>query len=602
MSPLGFLGRPDRWLWTIHRYRGTLSAAPNFGYELCCRKIPEERLEGLSLGSWRCALNGSEPVSAETVERFSRRFARYGFRPEALMPGYGLAESAVALCLAPIGRRAVIDRVSRRPFEREGRAQPASPAETSPLRFVSMGRPLPGHEVSVVDALGEPLPEGRMGQLRFRGPSSMDSYYRSPEVTDRVTLPGGWIDTGDLAYLKDGELYVTGRSKDLIIKAGRNLVPDEIEAVTGSVEGVRKGCVAAFGVTDPKAGTERLVIVAETRATEPDELRALESAIIRNVSEAIDLPPDRVVLVPPRSVPKTPSGKIRRGTAREWFQAGRLGVGERLSARVALEVARAWLGRAAASGWAHARRAAYLLYLAVALPAAVVLVVLPGWALTLLSGRRAALAVQRLASRLGLWVAGIRISMQGLEHLPARGPAILVANHSSYVDIPALLGHLSLDVRILAKQEVLGWPIVGTFVRKVGHPTVDRWEFRRSVDAARAIEGRLSAGEAILFFPEGTFVRAAGLRPFRMGAFETAVATGIPIVPMAVRGTRRALRGGSALPRPGRVNLWIGPPVRPEGKGWPAVTALRDRVRDQIAAHTGEPRLEIVAGGPARAT
>jgi 1-acyl-sn-glycerol-3-phosphate acyltransferase len=599
ISPLSFLGQPERWLWTVHRYRGTLSAAPNFGYELCCRKIRDERLEGLSLASWRCALNGSEPVHADTVERFCRRFARFGFREEALMPGYGLAESAVALCLAPLGRPAVVDRISRRAFQTEGRAEPAAPTEASPLRFVSMGPPLPGHDVEIVDERGEPLPERRMGHLRFRGPSRMVGYFGRPDATAQATSPGGWLGTGDLAYRKDGEVFVTGRSKDLIIKAGRNLVPDEIEAAVGSVDGIRGGCVAAFGVADPEAGTERLIVVAETRATDPEELRALEAAVVRSVAEAVDLPPDRVVLVPPRSVPKTPSGKIRRGAARELYQGGRLGAPEHLSFRVALAVGRARLARWAGSAWARARRAGYLLYLALALPAAVVAIVLPGWVLALLlPGRGPALVLQRLACRLALQVARVRVSVEGLEHLPERGPIILAANHSSYLDTPVLLGHLPLDLRIVAKQEVLGWPIVGTFVRKLGHPTVDRWEFRKSVEAARAMERRLAAGEAILFFPEGTFERAAGLRPFRLGAFETAVQAGVSVVPMALRGSRRALPPGSARPRPGSIQLWIGAPIAPEGEGWPAVTGLRDRVRDAIAAHAGEPRLEIVASGP----
>ncbi|MGH7567847.1 MAG: fatty acyl-AMP ligase, partial [Gemmatimonadales bacterium] len=247
MSPLSFLARPERWLWAIHERGATLSPAPNFAYELCVRKIPDTALEGLDLSSWRCALNGSEPVSPDTLDRFARRFARHGFRPEAFMPGYGLAESTVTLCLPPVGRGPVVDRVARVPCERNGRAEPAAPENGTALRFVSVGSPLAGHEVRIVNQAGEELPERVVGRLVFRGPSTMAGYFRNPEGTAAITLPGGWLDSGDLAYRSEGELYITGRRKDLIIKGGRNLIPQEIEEVAGSVEGVRKGCVVAFG-------------------------------------------------------------------------------------------------------------------------------------------------------------------------------------------------------------------------------------------------------------------------------------------------------------------------------------------------------------------
>jgi 1-acyl-sn-glycerol-3-phosphate acyltransferase len=190
--------------------------------------------------------------------------------------------------------------------------------------------------------------------------------------------------------------------------------------------------------------------------------------------------------------------------------------------------------------------------------------------------------------------------MEGLENLPEHKPVILAANHSSYLDALVLLAHVPRDMGIVAKSEVLGWPIVGTFVRKAGHPTVDRWEFRKSVADSRAIARRLGTGEAVLFFPEGTFVRAAGLRPFRMGAFEIAGEADVPIVPVAISGTRRALPPGRPLPRPGHVRVWIGPALAPEGAAWPAVIGLRDKVFEAIAAECGEPKMEIVAGGPLR--
>ena len=191
-SPLSFLARPERWLWAIHERRATLSAAPNFAYELCVRRIKDEALEGLDLSSWRCALNGAEPVSPETLERFVARFSRYGFRPEAMLPVYGLAENAVAVAFPPPGRRPRIDRVAREPFGTEDRAVAASDGDGSALRFVSVGRALPEHDVKVLDGAGREVGERVVGRLAFRGPSMTSGYYSKPEATAAIRLEDGF--------------------------------------------------------------------------------------------------------------------------------------------------------------------------------------------------------------------------------------------------------------------------------------------------------------------------------------------------------------------------------------------------------------------------
>jgi acyl-CoA synthetase (AMP-forming)/AMP-acid ligase II len=245
LSPLAFLRRPERWLWAFHRHRGTLSPAPNFAYELCVRKVSDAAIAGLDLSTWRVALNGAEPISAETVERFSARYAPHGFRPEAMMPVYGLAECTVALTFAPAGRAPRIELVDRDAFQKAKRAEPASKDELNPLQFVSVGRALPEHEIRIVDDNDQLLEERLEGHVQFRGASAMQGYYRNPEATSVVRTADGWYRTGDLGYLAEGELYITGRVKDLIIKAGRNIYPQEVELAAG-VEGVRRGCVAAL--------------------------------------------------------------------------------------------------------------------------------------------------------------------------------------------------------------------------------------------------------------------------------------------------------------------------------------------------------------------
>ncbi len=176
----------------------------------------------------------------------------------------------------------------------------------------------------------------------------------------------------------------------------------------------------------------------------------------------------------------------------------------------------------------------------------------------------------------------------------------MASNHASYSDVPVLLTLLPADVLFVAKKEIASWPFIGTFIRRVGHLTVDREDSGQSVAAAAEVARAVEEGRSVLVFPEATFTAATGLRPFRLGVFKTAVETGVPVVPLALKGTRRLLREGAWLPRPGTIRLWVGAPIAPEGTGWKAVVALRDRVREAIAAHCGEPRLDIVAGGLAR--
>ncbi|MFN2368169.1 MAG: AMP-binding protein, partial [Desulfurivibrionaceae bacterium] len=261
MSPLTFLARPVRWLKAISRHRGTLAAAPNFAYELCSRRIEAEELQGIDLGSWRCAFNGAEAVSPVTIAAFIERFTPCGFRPEAMMPVYGLAESSVGLAFPPLGRGVRIDRIDRRILMGEGRAEPVPAEGAEPLALPGCGFPLPGHRIRVVDDRDRELPDRRQGHIQFQGPSATSGYHRNPEETGNL-FHGAWLDSGDLGYLADGEIFITGRSKDMIIKGGRNIYPVELEEAVGEIEGVRQGNVAVFGSTDRRSGTERLVVLA----------------------------------------------------------------------------------------------------------------------------------------------------------------------------------------------------------------------------------------------------------------------------------------------------------------------------------------------------
>jgi 1-acyl-sn-glycerol-3-phosphate acyltransferase len=600
LSPLAFLSRPERWLWAIHHHRGTLSAAPNFAYELCVRKITERDLEGLDLSTWRAALNGAEPVNPETLERFAERFAPYGFRREALTPVYGLAEATLAVTIPPLGRGPQVDRIERATFEREGRALPAAPDDPNALRFVSAGRPVPGYEVRIVDEAGRDAGNRAEGQLWFRGPGATRGYYHNPEAT-RAILRGEWLDSGDRAYTADGEVYITGRTKDIIIKAGRNLYPHEVEEIAGRVEGVRTGCAVAFGLSDAEAGTERLVVVAEFRAArrgahETGSRERIAAAICESIAGVLGLPPDVVEMVPPQSIPKTSSGKLRRDATKRLYLEGKLGSPKppawvQVARLAATGGARQIVG--ASKSLAHrALEAAYGVYAA----SLFALLLVPTWLLVLAApGRRAAAGVTRLGIRIFLALAGCRVRVEGRERLaellrPGE-PRVFVANHTSYADVLFLLAVLPAGYRFVAKLEVHGMPFIRTFIRKLGHFAFDRSDREARLRQVDEIEEALRQGDSVFVFPEGTFTPAPGVRAFQLGAFKAAVATGCAVVPVALCGTREILRDETWLPKPGRVTLTLLPPILPARDGWQEIVRLRDAARAAIAAHSGEPLL-----------
>lgn len=596
LSPLTFLARPERWLWAIHQHRATLSAAPNFAFELCVRKVRDDAIEGLDLSSWRCALNGSEPVSEATIERFVRRFEPFGFRRDAMMPVYGLAESSVALAFPPVGRVPRIEHVAREPFAREGRALTAAAGDRRPLSFVSVGHALALHEIRIVDDQDKEVDERIVGRLLFRGPSCTSGYYRNPAATKHAILADGWIDSGDLAYVSDGELYITSRVKDLIIKGGRNLVPQEIEEVVSSITGIRKGCVVAFGLTHAPSGTERLIVLAESRESSKAERARLAQEIVAKVAADIGVPPDVVRVVAPGVVPKTPSGKIRRTAAREAFETGDLsGVRQvPLGLRAGLLVGRM---RVAAHTLARATwRSIECLYLALAWSVMTIVLAPLVWVLAhAVPTGRPVRVLSGVVSRVMLAISGCRIQVDGRPRVPTRGPVVFVVNHASYADPPVLAAALGPDFVFVVMKEILSWPLIRTFVRRGRHALVDRWHLQQSVADATAIERRLRDSESVLFFPEGGLSRAVGLRPFRMGAFEAAVAAGAPVIPVALRGTRQVLPVGTRFPHPRAIHVWIGEPLRSIETGWKAALDLRERAANAVAAHCGEARRDHAA-------
>jgi len=596
MSPLAFLSRPERWLRAIHRHRGTISPAPNFAYELCVRKIADKNLEGLDLSSWRAAPNGAEPVHAGTIERFVARFAPYGFCREAFLPVYGLAEASLAISISKVGSGHKVDRIEREVFESEGSAIPAARSDAAALEFVSAGRPLPDVEVRIVTVDGQDTGERIEGRLWFRSPSATSGYYRNPAATLELIREGGWLDSGDRAYLADGEIYITGRAKDVIIKAGRNLYPHEIEEITGRVPGVRAGCVVAFGAPDPRSGTERLVVAAEVRNM--GEAKRIVAEITRAVDQAMGAPPDSVELLPPRSIPKTSSGKLRRSETRKLFLDGKLG---KKVAPPWMQVARLTARSAGPRMWMWIKRAGKsaveFLYGAYALAVFGVGLILWWLMIAATLDRMRAARLTRAGARLMLIATGIPVRVEGKDALAEAiqaGACIFAPNHSSYVDILLTMALLPNGVRFVSKAEVLKMPFIGTIVRRTGQFAFDRSDPQERIKMAEEVDAALLRGESVAIYPEGTFTPTVGIRPFHLGAFKAATVTQKPICPVAIHGARHILRDGTRLPRPGRITVTFGPLLRPDpsaGDDWREIVRLRDTTRAIIARNAGEPLL-----------
>ncbi|WP_205944857.1 AMP-binding protein [Pelagibius litoralis] len=587
MSPISFLARPERWLWAIHRHRGTLSAAPNFAFELCLHRIDAASIEGLDLGSLRFVANGAEPINPDTIRRFTDRFADYGFRREAMKPVYGLAESAVGLAFPPSTRAPVIDQIERSALSVNGLAVPTTADDATKIEFVACGRPLPGHEIRIVDATGQELGERRQGRLHFRGPSATKGYFQN-ESKNRELFVEDWLDSGDLAYEAGGDVFITGRIKDVILRAGRNIYPQEVEEAVGEVEGLRKGCTAVFGSPDPTSGTERVVILAETRATDLEIMADLRRRVSEVTLDILENPPDEVVLVPPRTVPKTSSGKVRRAAARALYEEGRLGV---KSTPLWWQVVRLILAGLRPQARRGLNVLASLFYAGYWWG---VIFLLGGlvWPLALvLPGEGMRWTLLHYAARLAFRLLAIPVEIRGGEGLP-HGGCVVVANHASYIDGLILAASVSGPLAFVAKRELAAQRVAGPFLRRLGTVFVERFDREASVQELDSVLAAARAGKRLVFFAEGTFTRAPGLLPFRLGAFIASCQAKLPVVPIALQGTRSVMRSNYWFPRRGQVKVTIGEPIRPDGEDFNAALRLRDKVRHKILAHCGEPDLE----------
>ncbi len=311
LAPELFVMRPERWLHVLHSTRGTISAAPNFAYGLCADRARD--IDSLRLDAWRVALNGSEPVLRPTVEKFINRFGPLGFNPGALTPVYGLAECTLAVTWPEQGGVDCL-RMDRHALESKGVVTPSDGDAVA--EAVSVGRPVVGTTVTIRGQDGSVLVEGVVGEVVVEGPGVMDGYFNNPEVTESV-LVGGKLRTGDLGFVRGGALYIVGRAKDVIIKAGRNVYPADVERVVGDVAGVRPGGLAVFARANADAGTDDIVVVVETTENDPSQRERIVREIRGEVLAVLGVKPDGIHLWPVGALPRTTSGKVRRAACAE---------------------------------------------------------------------------------------------------------------------------------------------------------------------------------------------------------------------------------------------------------------------------------------------
>ena len=590
MTPQEFIAKPSRWLWAIHRYGATLSASPNFGYELCVKRANIQDLEGLDLSTWRAALNGAEPVSAATLRSFAGTFSPYGFNEKALMPVYGLAENAVGLCFPPLNLEADIKKFNRDLLLKGKRAaELESSTDMHPVELPSCGKPLPGNRIRIVGEAGEVLGEDLVGEIEFKGSSTTTGYFHNPQKT-RELFHGRWARTGDLGFVHSGELFISGRKKDLIIKAGRNIHPQELEEAIGNLAGVRKGCVAVFAVTNTPGEEPKLIVAAETREKDLGKRKQMMDEIAKLGRDILEVNVDESILLPPHSVLKTSSGKIRRAATKEAYVKGKLEPS--MFDQLLLWQTRFWLmnelltfKKKGRSLFFKAAEALYGLWFFASLS-----LVLPPAALWIIF---APFKLKRIGIHYGLklflWLAGMDVKVNGLSYLDPSRNYVFIANHKSYLDAPLIAGFVDMPIVFTAKEELVRNPFYRILLTPLKTVFIDRKNYSKALEKLKQTRDLLATEKvSICFFPEGTITDPEEMERFRMGAFVLAAQERAALVPVLIKGTQRALGHVNFWPRKGiRIELNVLAPVETserEGERdiWRQALALRESAQKEI--------------------
>ncbi len=317
LSPFDWVRAPHKLFQAVSRYKGTLSWLPNFSYNFCAQKVRDRDLEGVDLSSWRVITNCSEPVKWESHQSFYQRFKNYGLRESALNCSYAMAENVFGVTQTPIETIPVIDEIDRESYINERIANP--PLDGKPtLRMMSSGRALPNTRLLILSENGEPLPDKVIGEIALQSNCMLTGYYHRPDATEKA-MRDGWYLTGDYGYTVNGEVFVAGRKKDMIIVGGKNVYPQDLESLAYEVPGIHAGRAVAFGIEDTKAGTEEVVIVAEVDTDDPEERQKIADALRKHITQNSAVALRHAHIVDQKWILKTSSGKTARSANREKF-------------------------------------------------------------------------------------------------------------------------------------------------------------------------------------------------------------------------------------------------------------------------------------------
>lgn len=318
MSPFDWVRAPWRLLRTISDYRGTLTWLPNFAYNFCAQKIRDRDLEGVDLSSWRASINTSEPVRFKSHEMFYERFKSYGLKFETLQTSYGMAENVFAATQNDLGKLPYVEEIDRESFIADKVARPAFDGRPA-IQMMSCGQPIPNTAIRVVDSKGHDVPERHVGEIVLKSNCMLTGYYNRADITKKAFLPGGWYMSGDYGYMVNGEVFVAGRKKDMLIVGGKNVYPQDLEALACEVPGVHPGRTVAFGLFDESQGTEEVVIIAEVDSEDEAEHERVADEIRKHVTKNSAIAARYVRVVGPKWVLKTSSGKVARSANKEKF-------------------------------------------------------------------------------------------------------------------------------------------------------------------------------------------------------------------------------------------------------------------------------------------
>jgi acyl-CoA synthetase (AMP-forming)/AMP-acid ligase II len=317
LSPFDWVRAPYKLMTAVSKYGGTLTWLPNFAYNFCAQKIRDRDLTGVDLSSWRAVINCSEPMRWKSHQMFLERFSPYGLPADALATCYAMAENVFAVTQGGIGERVRVDEIDLGAMQEQGRAVPLN-GEGPSFKMLSAGTPIDNTRIRILNEMREDLPERRIGEIALQSDCMLSGYFNRPDLTEKV-FHDGWYLTGDLGYLADGELYVTGRKKEMIIVGGKNIYPQDLEEVAAEVEGVHPGRIVALGVFNEDAGTEDIVVVAEADVEDPGERIRISKDIRTQVNQGSDVVLRYVEVVDRMWLLKTSSGKIARNANREKY-------------------------------------------------------------------------------------------------------------------------------------------------------------------------------------------------------------------------------------------------------------------------------------------